>query len=146
MPVSNDRYLEVKDVSFQFGTLVAVKNVSFTLSRGEIAGIMGSDGAGKSTLLKMMANLYRPSHGEILIGGVNGMKARRNLKNLIGYMPQRFGLYSDLTVEENLDFFLDVFGIENPERNRRKEYYLHFAQLTPFTGRLARELSGGIGP
>jgi ABC-2 type transport system ATP-binding protein len=136
--------IQVHDVSKSFGLVDAVKNVSLRVKEGSIFGLIGSDGAGKSTLLRMIATMIRPSSGSIVIDGLEVVSQRVNIKRLIGYMPQRFGLYKDLTVEENLDFFIDIFGISEPERTKRKQRYLGFSNLLPFTQRLAGELSGGM--
>lgn len=136
--------VEVKNVSLRFEVIEAVKNVSFHINKGNIFGLVGSDGAGKSTLLRMIATMIKPTQGEIIVGGLNVVAERQKIKNIIGYMPQRFGLYQDLTVEENMDFFMDIFDIPRKERKIRKEKYLGFSNLLPFTGRLAGNLSGGM--
>jgi len=118
--------------------------VSFHVVGGSIVGLVGSDGAGKSTLLRMIAAMVRPSSGTIQIHGLDAASHKTGIKPLIGYMPQRFGLYLDLTVEENIEFFMDVFGVFGAERRERKERYLGFSNLLPFIGRLAGALSGGM--
>jgi len=107
-------------------------------------GLVGSDGAGKSTLLRMIAAMVRPSSGTIRIHGLDVASRKTRIKPLIGYMPQRFGLYLDLTVEENIDFFMDVFGVFGAERAKRRERYLGFSNLLPYIDRLAGALSGGM--
>ncbi len=144
MHTSSDYFIRVENVSMSFGQTPALHDVSLNIARGTIFGLVGSDGAGKSTLLRLMATMIRPTAGSITIGGIDAMAERWKIKPLIGYMPQRFGLYQDLTVEENMDFFLDVFGIRGRERLRRKEKYLGFSNLLPFLGRLAGNLSGGM--
>jgi len=136
--------VEVKNVSLRFNLVEAVKNVSFSVDRGNIFGLVGSDGAGKSTLLRLIATMIKPTQGEILVAGLNVVAQRRKIKNLIGYMPQRFGLYQDLTVDENINFFMDVFGIARKERKIRKDKYLGFSNLLPFVDRQAGKLSGGM--
>jgi len=136
--------IQVHNVSKSFGLVDAVNNVSLHVTEGSIFGLIGSDGAGKSTLLRMMATMIRPSSGRIVINGMDVVAQRAHIKHLIGYMPQRFGLYKDLTVGENLDFFMDIFGISGPERTKRKQRYLGFSTLSPFTERLAGDLSGGM--
>jgi len=118
--------------------------VSFHVVGGSIVGLVGSDGAGKSTLLRMIAAMVRPSSGTIQIHGLDAASHKTGIKPLIGYMPQRFGLYLDLTVEENIEFFMDVFGVFGAERAKRKERYLGFSNLLPFIDRLAGALSGGM--
>jgi ABC-2 type transport system ATP-binding protein len=135
---------EVKNVTLRFDLVEAVKDVSFHVDKGNIFGLVGSDGAGKSTLLRLIATMIKPTQGEIFVGGLNVVTQRQKIKNIIGYMPQRFGLYQDLTVEENMTFFMDVFDIPRKERKARKEKYLGFSNLLPFTDRLAGNLSGGM--
>jgi ABC-2 type transport system ATP-binding protein len=144
-PQENSRSMvEVKNVTLRFNLVEAVKDVSFSVDRGNIFGLVGSDGAGKSTLLRLIATMIKPTQGEILVSGLNVVTQRRKIKNIIGYMPQRFGLYQDLTVEENMNFFMDIFGIARTERKIRKEKYLGFSNLLPFVDRLAGNLSGGM--
>ncbi len=136
--------VEVKNVTLRFDLVEAVRDVSFSVDKGNIFGLVGSDGAGKSTLLRLIATMIKPTQGDILVGGLNVVADRRKIKNIIGYMPQRFGLYQDLTVDENINFFMDVFGIASGERKKRKEKYLGFSNLLPFVDRLAGNLSGGM--
>ena len=144
-PPENFRSMvEVKSVSLRFNLIEAVKDVSFSVDKGNIFGLVGSDGAGKSTLLRLIATMIKPTQGEILVSGLNVVTQRRKIKNLIGYMPQRFGLYQDLTVDENINFFMDVFGIARAERKIRKDKYLGFSNLLPFVDRQAGQLSGGM--
>ena len=136
--------VSLRNVSKSFGSIEAVRDVSLEIERGMIFGLVGSDGAGKSTLLRMVATMIKPSRGEIMIDAFDVVKQKDKVKTMIGYMPQRFGLYQDLTVEENLDFFMDIFGITGVERKKRKERYLGFSNLLPYTERLAGDLSGGM--
>lgn len=137
-------YMEVSRISLSFRQVQALREVSFTVPRGTIFGLVGSDGAGKSSVLRLVAGMLRPSAGKIYIGTLDSVGGRRKIKHLIGYMPQRFGLYQDLTVGENMDFFMDIFGIAGAERKRRKEKYLGFSNLLPFMDRQAGNLSGGM--
>lgn len=131
-------------VTKRFGDREAVRDVSLEVRAGSIFGLVGSDGAGKSTLLRMLATMLMPDEGWIQIDGMDVIKERRHLKTIIGYMPQRFGLYGDLTVDENLRFFMDVFGIPRREWDKRREKYLGFSHLLPFANRPAGNLSGGM--
>jgi len=140
----NGPLIEVQDVSKDFGSLTAVSHVSFTVERGNICGLVGSDGAGKTTLLRMIATMIRPTTGKICVAGLNIVTRRARVKAAIGYMPQRFGLYQDLTVGENFDFFMDIYGITGAERKRRRNFYLGFSNLLPFVDRKAGDLSGGM--
>jgi len=137
-------YISIDNVSKQFGQVEAVSEVSFQVGRGGLFGLVGSDGAGKSTLLRMIATLIPPSSGCVSIDGLDVVSRKNEVKAKIGYMPQRFGLYEDLTVQENLDFFMDIFGIFGNERKRRTEQYLGFSNLLPFVDRQAGKLSGGM--
>ena len=131
-------------VTRRFDSLTAVSDVSFNVSAGDIVGLAGSDGAGKTTLLRMLATMLAPSSGTIRVGGLDVVRERSGVKEMIGYMPQRFGLYPDLTVAENLDFFMDIYNIAGEERRRRRERYLGFSNLLPFVDRRAGDLSGGM--
>ncbi len=141
---ANDQFIHVNNVSVNFGSTEAVRDVSFAVGKGTIFGLVGSDGAGKSTLLRIMATMIRPLSGGISINGLDVVKDKRKVKRLIGYMPQRFGLYQDLTVDENMTFFMDIFGVFGEERTRRRERYLGFSNLLPFLDRPAGKLSGGM--
>jgi len=137
-------FIRVHDVSKNFGSLNAVSAVTFEIKVGTINGLVGSDGAGKTTLLRMIATMVRPTSGNIFVDGQDVGIQKSRVKQVIGYMPQRFGLYQDLTVAENLDFFMDIYGISGDERIRRRDYYLGFSNLLPFVDRKAGDLSGGM--
>jgi ABC-2 type transport system ATP-binding protein len=139
-----EAFLRIERVSCRFGETEAVRDVTLSIEAGTIFGLVGSDGAGKSTLLRMTATMLRPATGSIRIGGLDVVTQKGQAKALIGYMPQRFGLYQDLTVEENIDFFMDIFGIRGTERKARKALYLGFSNLLPFLDRPAGKLSGGM--
>lgn len=136
--------VEVRNLSHAFNLVEAVRDISFYVPGKSIFGLVGSDGAGKSTVLRLIAGMMKPSKGEIMIDGLSSVSGRQKIKHIIGYMPQRFGLYQDLTVEENMNFFMDVFGIPRSDRKHRMEKYLGFSNLLPFTDRLAGDLSGGM--
>ena len=136
--------IDAKNVSMTFGSITAVSDVSLAVPEGSVVGFIGSDGAGKSTLLRMMATMIKPTSGVITIDGRDVVNAKHRIKTMIGYMPQRFGLYEDLTVKENIDFFMDIFGIFGAERKSRRERYLGFSNLLPFVDRIAGNLSGGM--
>jgi ABC-2 type transport system ATP-binding protein len=140
----DDAIIKINNVSTSYGKVKAVDNVSLNVRRGDIFGLVGSDGAGKSTLLRMIAGMIKPSSGTIEIDGLDAVKDRSKIKHVLGYMPQRFGLYTDLTVRENLFFFMDIFKVFGEERKKRAERYLGFSNLLPFTDRPAGNLSGGM--
>ncbi len=144
MPGSDSPFVQVDRVSMRFGPSDAVRQVSFDIPRGTLFGLVGSDGAGKSTLLRMIATMIRPTSGTIRIDGLDAVSEKKRVKERIGYMPQRFGLYQDLTVGENIDFFLNIYGIHGAERKKRRERYLGFSNLLPFLDRPAGNLSGGM--
>ncbi len=131
-------------VCMAYGRVTAVSDATFTIPENAVVGLIGSDGAGKTTLLRIAATLISPTSGSVFVSGLDVVRNRPEVKALIGYMPQRFGLYPDLTVNENLDFFLDIYGIIGAERSRRREKYLGFSNLTPFIHRKAGDLSGGM--
>ncbi len=136
--------VRIEDVSMAYGPVKALDKVNLHIKRGSIFGLVGSDGAGKSTLLRMVAGMIQPCSGHITIDGLDTVKDRSKIKHLIGYMPQRFGLYKDLTVLENFSFFMDIFKLFGDERKKRTERYLGFSNLLSFTDRLAGNLSGGM--
>lgn len=142
--VTTDTFVQVEAAVKNFGALTAVASARFSVARGETIGILGSDGAGKTTLLRMIATMINPTSGHIRVNGLDTVRERSHVKRLVGYMPQRFGLYHDLTVEENIDFFMAIFGIRGEERRRRKERFLSFSNLLPFLDRPAGALSGGM--
>jgi len=144
MASAGNPIIEVENVTCRFGAVTAVDGVTLSIGEGTIFGLVGSDGAGKSTLLRAMATMIPPSSGRVALDGLDAVSNRREVKRLIGYMPQRFGLYPDLTVDENLAFFMDIFGIAGAERANRRERYLGFSHLLPFADRPAGKLSGGM--
>ena len=143
-PENSQPMVEVKNVTMHFNNIESVKDISLNIASGDVLGLVGSDGAGKSTLLRLIATMIKPVQGEIYINGLNVVSEKQKIKNIIGYMPQRFGLYQDLTVEENMQFFMDIFDVPRKERKTRRDKYLGFSNLLPFTDRLAGNLSGGM--
>ena len=124
--------------------LWALKDVSFSVRPGIVAGLVGPDGAGKTTLMRLAAGLLAPDAGSVVVLGIDAVREPLAVQAAIGYMPQRFGLYEDLTVEENLDLYADLQGVPEADRPARYAELLHMAGLTPFTRRLAGRLSGGM--
>ena len=129
---------------FPVTSVPAINNVSLTIPKKGIVGLVGPDGAGKTTLIRLMASLLLPSHGRVLIDGHDTVKEASLIANFIGYMPQRFGLYEDLTVMQNLNLYSDLQGVVGPERTRIIDSLLTFTTLRPFVDRKARALSGGM--
>ena len=137
-------HVEVAGLARSFWTLEAVRGLTFTVARGELFGVVGPDGAGKTTLLRMLAGVLRPSEGDALIGGVSVRLDPERVKHSVAYMSQRFGLYTDLTVLENIRFYADLYRVPRGERPARLEMLWAFSGLGPFQGRLAGALSGGM--
>ena len=127
-----------------FGEVRAVDRLSFQVRRGELFGIVGPDGAGKTTTLRMLAGVLRPTSGDAWVAGISVARDREAVKHRIAYMSQRFGLYSDLTVRENIDFYADLYQVPKPDRLRRIARLYDFSGLGPFEDRLAGQLSGGM--
>ncbi len=136
--------LVVQELRKSFGKVKALKGVSFALNRGEIFGLIGPDGAGKTTLMRIVVSLLKPGSGEVFFKGKEVRKHMKVVRANIGYMPQRFSLYPDLTVEENLRFFGDLFGVERAVQEKRLERLYGFSRLGPFKKRRAAALSGGM--
>jgi len=128
----------------RFGPLVAVDRLSFTCERGEIFGFVGPDGAGKTTVMRLLASVMAPDEGAIEVDGVDVVADPELAKTHISYMPQRFGLYEDLTVDENIAFFAELFEIDRKQRDARAAQLLAASGMTPFRKRLAGNLSGGM--
>lgn len=136
--------ISIKNCTRRFGPLTAVNALNLTIAKGEIFGLVGPDGAGKTTTLRMLCGLLDPDEGEIQIGGQNVQRNLVAVKDRIGYMAQRFGMYLDLTVEENLFFYADLFGIPDNERDPLMVKLLHMTRMQPFRQRPAGQLSGGM--
>lgn len=136
--------IQVRGLSCHFGDVRAIDAVSFSVQPGELFGLVGPDGAGKTTLLRMLAGVLNPNGGDAEFLGVSVVRDAEAVKQLIAYMPQRFGLYADLTVQENLDFYADLYEVTPAERGPRLERLFHFSALGPFKNRLAGALSGGM--
>jgi len=128
----------------KFGNITAVDDLSFEVAEGEIFGLVGPDGAGKTTTMRLLTGILDPDAGEGWVYGRHSVKEAEALKDNIGYMSQRFGLYEDLTVMENIDFYADIYCVTGKERPERIEKLLGFSGLTPFKDRLAGKLSGGM--
>lgn len=122
----------------------ALDAIEAVIPKGKIVGVVGPDGAGKTTLIRLMAGLLLPTSGEILINGLDTVKDPEDIHRIIGYMPQKFGLYEDLTVQQNLNLYADLRGIPKADYHQTFEKLLTFTSLTPFTQRLAGALSGGM--
>ncbi|MEK7274842.1 MAG: ABC transporter ATP-binding protein [Candidatus Desantisbacteria bacterium] len=136
--------IKIHNLTKRFGDLTAVNNLSLNIEQGEVFGLLGPDGAGKTTLLRTVSGVMKPDKGEIRISGLDMRKDSDRIKEQIGYMPQLANLWDELTVEENLSFFADIY--QTPERIKKSRItdLLNFSGLAPYTKRLAGHLSGGM--
>jgi len=135
--------VEMKDLTKSFGSFVAVDHVSLQVAKGEIFGFLGPNGAGKSTAIRMLCGLLTPTSGSGSVNGFDVAHQPEDIRRSIGYMSQKFSLYDDLTVEENIDFFSGIYGVPHARRAERKEYVVAMAGLTERRSALTRALSGG---
>ncbi|MBF0119919.1 MAG: ABC transporter ATP-binding protein [Desulfobacterales bacterium] len=133
-----------KGLTKRFDKITAVDNLDLSVYSGEIFGIVGPDGAGKTTTLRMLSSIMEPTSGSALIAGFDVSKDSINVKENLAYMSQKFGLYTDLTVKENIDFYADLYGVPKKGRDKRIDELLDFSHMRPFKSRLAGNLSGGM--
>jgi len=136
--------IKAVNLTRKFSSLTAVNELNLDIPEGEIFGLVGPDGAGKTTTMRLLTGILDPTSGEGWVYGKHIVKDAEVLKDNIAYMSQRFGLYEDLTVMENVNFYADLFGVSGPERPKKIEELLGFSNLTPFKERLAGKLSGGM--
>src|SRR3989339_1807574 len=122
----------------------ALSNISAKIPRGKMIGLVGPDGSGKTTLIRLMGALLRPTQGSIQIQGKDTLKDSEEIHSMIGYMPQKFGLYDELTVLQNLTLYFDLQGVLESKKKEVFQNLLEFTRLEPFKNRLARDLSGGM--
>ncbi len=134
----------VRGLERRFGDVIALAGLDFEVMRGEMYGVVGPDGAGKTTLLRLLAGVLRPSAGDALVAGWSIAKDPEAVKHHVAYMAQRFGLYEDLTIRENIEFYADLYHVPRAERPARMERLFAFSQLGPFQDRLVGQLSGGM--
>jgi len=134
----------LKGLVKEFSGVRAVDGLSFSVERGEIFGLVGPDGAGKTTTMRMLVGVLLPSSGTAEVAGFDIVRQSEEIKKRIGYMSQKFSLYGELSVQENLDFFADLHLVSGPEKEERQKRLLQFSKLGPFVSRQARFLSGGM--
>jgi ABC-2 type transport system ATP-binding protein len=136
--------VQTTNLTKSFGSVTAVNHLNLEVKTGEIYGLVGPDASGKTTTLRMLCGILLPDEGEATVAGCDIRKESEALKNKVGYLPQRFGLYGDLTVLENIHFYADLYEVPRKGRRERIERLLRFANLEPFGKRKARDLSGGM--
>jgi ABC-2 type transport system ATP-binding protein len=135
--------VEMRDLVKKFGSFVAVDHVSLAVKKGEIFGFLGPNGAGKSTVIRMLCGLLTPTSGSASVNGFDVATEPEEIRRTIGYMSQKFSLYDDLTVEENIEFFTGMYGVPREKRAERERHVLEMANLTGRRNALTRTLSGG---
>jgi ABC-2 type transport system ATP-binding protein len=136
--------IHAENLTRRFGELTAVDHLNLDVAEGEIFGLVGPDGAGKTTTMRLLCGLMDPTEGKAIVAGHDVTRELDQMKDQIGYMAQRFGLYTDLTVQENMDFYSDLFGITGRERDEMGARLLHMTRMEPFRKRPAGKLSGGM--
>lgn len=134
--------IKIEKLKRSYGDIVAVNGVSYSVAKGEMFGLVGPDGAGKTTTIRMLIGLLKPDSGNAWLLGYDLKTQKNKIKDEIGYLSQRFSLYGDLTIDENIEFFADIHGVKNFKE--RRDELLEFTRLTPFRDRLADKLSGGM--
>lgn len=134
--------LKITSVSKRFDDVIAVNDCSLTVNRGEMFALVGPDGSGKTTTIRMLCGIVAPSGGELSVLGFDVLTQKDEVKKRIGYLSQKFSLYGDLTIDENIEFFAEIHGLY--EYKDRRNELLEFTRLTPFRDRLAEKLSGGM--
>lgn len=139
----NDHAVITENLTKKFGDFTAVDHVNFAIPRGEIFGFLGPNGAGKTTTMRMLLGLLRPTAGTALVLGLDVQHQLSEIRQRIGYMSQKFSLYNDLTVNENLNFYGGVYGVRGAKLRERKKYILHMAGLEGRERELTKNLSGG---
>ncbi len=136
--------IQAENLTKKFGALTAVDQLNLTVKKGEIFGLVGPDGSGKTTLMRLFSGILQPTSGDARVLGHSVTREAEPLKERIGYMAQRFALYGNLTVMENIHFYADLYEVPRKERPPRVERLLTFSNLAPFQDRLAQNLSGGM--
>ncbi|MFA7060266.1 MAG: ABC transporter ATP-binding protein [Pedobacter sp.] len=136
--------IEVCELTKSFPSILAVDHLSFSVRKGEIFGLVGPDGAGKTTTMRMLAGVMTPDSGGAMVSGFDIVKSPESAKHRISYMPQRFGLYEELTVDENIRFYAKIFEVKAAEREMRAAQLLDAAGMSEFRSRLSGKLSGGM--
>lgn len=145
MTANNNKIaIRAEGLTKRFGPMLAVDGLSLEVAQGEAFALVGPDGAGKTTTIRLLCGIMDPDGGRAEVLGFDTVRESERLKESIGFMPQRFGLYDDLTVAENISFYADVYRVPRAERQRRMPELLEFSDLSQFQSRLAAKLSGGM--
>jgi ABC-2 type transport system ATP-binding protein len=141
---NSNNTVTVQELEKRFGDFTAVNRISFEVARGEIFGFLGPNGAGKSTTIRMLCGILVPTSGAGSVGGFDIVREQPKIKQHIGYMSQRFSLYDDLTVEENIDFYSGIYGVTREKKKQRKQWVVEMAGLDSFRKTLTRTLPVGF--
>lgn len=143
MPAIDPPVVSVIDLEKRFGTFIAVNRISFAVQRGEIFGFLGANGAGKSTTIRMLCGIISPTSGAGQVAGLDIMKESEAIKTRIGYMSQKFSLYQDLTIGENIDFYMGIYSVPRHRRPERKAWALEMTRLAESSQKLTGSLPTG---
>jgi ABC-2 type transport system ATP-binding protein len=138
-----DVAVDIRELTRRFGAVTAVSHLTLAVQRGEVFGLLGPNGSGKTTTIRMLCGLLEPSEGDATVAGVDVRAAPERVKTQIGYMSQRFGLYEDLTVQENLEFYGGIYGLSGTAQHDRTDQVVAFLGIGGRLAQLAAELSGG---
>src|SRR5262245_25749107 len=136
--------VSIKEITRKFGAITAVDHLSLDIEAGELFGLIGPDGAGKTTAIRLMLGILKPDSGDGQVGPFDLRRQAESISTLTGYVSQRFSLYTELTVQENLELFADLYNVSSEDRQARLRRLMQFSRLDPFRDRLAGNLSGGM--
>ena len=143
MPEENNHIIQVENLTKKFGSFTAVDSISFYVKKGEIFGFLGANGAGKTTAIKMLCGLWKPTSGDAQVAGFDIYKQTEDIKKNIGYMSQKFSLYEDLTVKENIRFYGGIYGLSNSEIKRKADFMIDHLNIKGSENKLIRSLPLG---
>ena len=137
-----NQIIRIENLKKSYGEILAVNDISVSIEQGEMFGLVGPDGAGKTTTIRILCGLLKPDSGSVKVLGSDLNTKKKEIQNQIGYLSQKFSLYGDLSIDENIEFFADIHNVKGFEK--RRDELLAFTRLTPFRDRLAEKLSGGM--